>query len=88
MSVINNNNLYRTNSQFGNFVVNNDLGFRLNNDGQLNLNYVISPEQRYTLNKQLHGRRYSSTNNINKCMKQMDLTKTLIQLINKELENK
>jgi hypothetical protein len=88
MLVINNNNLYRTNSQFGTFVVNNDMGFRLNNDGQMDLNYAISPEQRYTLKKQLDGRRYSSTNNIDKCMMQIDITKTLIQLIDKELESK
>lgn len=88
MSVINNNNLYRTNSQFGTFVVNNELGFRLNSDGQMDLNYTISPEQRYTLKKQLDGRRYSSTNNIEKCMIQMDVTQTLIELIDKELDNK
>ena len=87
MSVINNNNLYRTNSQFGTFVVNNTLGFRLNTEGELDLSYVMSPEQRFTLKKQLDGRRYSSANNFNKCMTQMDLTKTLIQLIDKELEN-
>ena len=88
MSVINNNNLYRINSQFGTFVVNNTLGFRLNKDGQLDLNYVISPEQRFTLKKQLDGRRYSSKNNWDKCIIQMDKTKTLIQLIDKELEFK
>jgi len=64
------------------------MGFRLNNDGQMDLNYAISHEQRYTLKKQLDGRRYSSANNIDKCMMQMDITKTLIQLIDKELENK
>lgn len=86
MSVINNNNLYRTNSQFGTFVVNNTLGFPLNNDGQLDLNYELSPELKYTLKKQLDGRRYSSMNNIEKCEVQLDKTNELIQLINKELE--
>jgi hypothetical protein len=84
-SVINNNNLYRINSQFGTFVVNNDLGFRLNQDGQLDQDYIISPEQRFTLKKQLDGRRYSSKNNVDKCLMQMESTKTLIQLIDKEL---
>ena len=86
MLVINNNNLYRTNSQFGAFVVNNTLGFRLNKDGQLDLNYVISPEQRFTLKKQLDARRYSSKNNWDKCIIQIDKTKLLIQLIDKELD--
>jgi len=86
MLVINNNNLYRTNIQFGAFVVNNKLGFRLNKDGQLDLTYVISPEQRFTLKKQLDARRYSSKNNWDKCIIQMDKTKLLIQLIDKELE--
>jgi len=88
MSVVNNNNLFRTNSQFGIFVVNNALGFKLDNEGQLDLSYVMSPEQRFTLKKQLDGRRYSSTNNIEKCILQMDLTKTLIQSIDQELEKK
>lgn len=86
-SVISNNNLYRINSQFGSFVVNNELGFRLNQDGQLDQNYVISPQQRFTLKKQLDGRRYSSKNNVDKCLIQMDNTKILIKLIEKELED-
>jgi hypothetical protein len=88
MSVINNNNLFRTNSQFGIFVVNNTLGFRLNNDGQIDMNHELSPEQRYTLKKQLDGRKYSSVNNIEKCVLQMNKTEALIQLFDNELQNK
>ena len=85
-SVINNNNLLRVNSQFGAFVVNNTLGFRLDNEGNLDPDYLISPEQRFTLKKQLDGRKYSSMNNIEKCEVQMDKTKALIELIDEELE--
>jgi len=87
-SVINNNNLYRTNSQFGTYVVNNELGFRIDEDGQADQNYVLSPERRFTLQKQLDGRKYSSKNNIEKSEIQMDKTKILLQLINEELEKK
>jgi hypothetical protein len=87
-SVVNNNNLYRVNSQFGNFVVNNDLGFRLNNEGELDINYSLSPEQRFTLKKQLESRRYSSTNNMDKCINQLEYTEYLIELIDKELNRK
>jgi len=87
MSVINNNNLFRTNSQFGTFVTNNTLGLRLNNDGQLDTNYELSPELRFTLKKQLDARKYSALNNIEKCNLQMEKTKELIELIDKELKN-
>lgn len=87
-SVINNNNLYRTNSQFGTFVVNNELGFRINEDGKADQDYVLTPEQRFTLQKQLDGRKYSSKNNIEKSFIQLEKTKILLQLIDEELENK
>ena len=85
-SVINNNNLLRVNSQFGTFVVNNVLGLRLDEEGNLDLNYKIGPEQRFTLKKQLEGRKYSSTNNVEKCHILMDRTRALIELIDIELK--
>ena len=87
-SVINNNNLYRVNSQFGNFVVNNELGFRLTKEGKIDHNYTLSPEQRYTLKKQLDGRRYSANNNAKKCAILLKGTKILIDLIDQELNEK
>ena len=86
-SVINNNNLYRTNSQFGTFVVTNSLEFRLNEDGLLDSNYSLSSENRYTLKKQLDARRYSSKNNLGKCNLLFASTEKLIQQIDKELNN-
>jgi len=85
-SVINNNNIYRTNSQFGTFVVNNTLGFLLDETGQPNKTYVMSQERRFTLKTQLDGRKYSSKNNIEKSILQMGKTKGLIQLIDNELK--
>jgi hypothetical protein len=85
---VNNNNLYRVNGQFGSFVVNNDLGFRINHNGELDTLYALSPEQRFSLKKQLDGRRYSSTNNRDKCITQLEKTNTLIELIDKELIKK
>lgn len=84
-SVINNNNLFRTNSQFGSFVVNNAMGFQLNGDGRVDENYSPGAERLYLLKKQLDARRYSSENNLEKCVLQMDNTKELIRLIDKEL---
>jgi len=86
-SVINNNNLYRTNSQFGTFVVTNSLEFRLNEDTLLDSNYSLSSENRYTLKKQLDARRYSSKNNLGKCNLLFASTEKLIQQIDKELNN-
>ena len=86
-SVINNNNLYRTNSQFGTFVVTNSLEFRLNEDAILDSNYSLSSENRYTLKKQLDARRYSSKNNLGKCNLLFASTEKLIQQIDKELNN-
>ena len=86
-SVVNNNNLYRVNSQFGTYVLNNDLGININKDGQVYLDNGISPEQKYRLIKQLEGRRYSAENNSDKCILQLDNTMVLINAINDELEN-
>lgn len=85
-SVINNNNIYRTNSQFGTFVVNNTLGFLLDEYGQPDKTYLMSQERRFTLKTQLDGRKYSSKNNIEKSILQMSKTKDLIQLIDNELK--
>ena len=62
-SVINNNNIFRTNNQFGTFVLNNPLGLGLNNTELIEMKYELSPEKRYILKKQLEGRKYSLLNN-------------------------
>ena len=85
-SVVNNNNLYRVNSQFGTYVLNNKLGIQINNDGKRYLKEELSPVQKYGLIKQLEGRRYSADNSLRKCSLQLKRTTTLIKLLDKELE--
>jgi len=85
-SVVNNNNLFRINSQFGAFVANNDIGFKLTSHGKLDTNFTISPDKRFALKKQLDGRRFCSTNNIDKCLEQLNKTNILIKLIDTELK--
>ena len=85
-SVINNNNIFRTNNQFGTFVLNNPLGLGLNNTELIEMKYELSPEKRYILKKQLEGRKYSLLNNIEKCSIQSNSTKILIALVDKELD--
>lgn len=86
-SVINNNNLYRVNSQFGAYVLNNDLGIQINSEGQPFLAENIGAAKKFRLVKHLEGRRYSAENNREKCIIQLDNTMSLIDLINKELNN-
>jgi len=86
-SVVNNNNLYRTNSQFGAFIVNNPMGLELNENGLIDTMQEISPKQKYTLKKQLEARKYSLLNNIEKCSLQMIKTEELFKLVEEELMN-
>lgn len=84
-AVINNNNLFLIDSQFGNFVANNSLGFRLNNDGSVDASYIMSPEKKFTLQSQLQGRKKSSESIVRLCKLQMEATDKLIQQIDNSL---
>ena len=87
-SVVNHNNLYRVNSQFGTYVLNNKLGINLGDNGRLYLKNDLKPDQKYELFKQLEGRSYSAENSRNKCELLLVRTKYLIDLIDKELESR
>lgn len=84
-SVINNNNLFLIDSQFGSFVVNNTLGFKLHEDGTMDSSYIMSPEQRFTLQSQLNGRKKASVSIQRLCNSQLEETKKLIQSITNAL---
>jgi hypothetical protein len=86
-SVINNNNLFLIDNQFGNFVFNNALGFRLNEDGMMDMGYIMSPEQRFTLRSHIMGRGKASQSIQTKCNLQLKETEKLIQLIDNSLNN-
>jgi hypothetical protein len=84
-SVVNNNNLFRVNSQFGAYVLDNKLGIKIRDDGKIYLQNDLSPEQKYELIKQLEARGYSAENSLNKCTLLLDRTKVLIHMIDQEL---
>ncbi|MBT8376347.1 MAG: hypothetical protein KJO22_05725 [Bacteroidia bacterium] len=84
-SVVNNNNLFRVNSQFGDYILDNELGIQMNEQGELYLESNLGPEKKYKLTKQLEGRKYSAENNRDKCLSQLEKTKTLMQSIETEL---
>lgn len=86
-SVINNNNLFLIDNQFGNFVFNNALGFKLNEDGMMDMTYIMSPEQKFTLKSHLRGRSKASQSIQNICNLQFEATEKLIQLIENALNN-
>lgn len=84
-SVVNHNNLYRVNSQFGTYVLNNELGIAIKDNGTLYIQNKLHPAQKYGLIKQLEGRHYSAENSRNKCALLLERTKELIGLINDEI---
>lgn len=84
--VINNNNLFIVDSQFGSFVSNNSLNIRLTENGRFDNNQKITPEKRLQLRNQLHIRKAVSENIYKLCHEQQEATKHLIQLIDKDLE--
>jgi len=86
-AVINNNNLFLIDNQFGSFVANNSLGFRLNKDGNVDAGYSLSPEQRFTLQSQLFGRRKASESIVRLCKLQLEATEKLIQQIDNSLKD-
>ena len=84
-SVINNNNLFLIDNQFGHFVFNNGLGFRLTENGMIDTGYIMSPLQKFTLKSQLRGRWAASQSIQAKCKLQLEATEELIQFIEDEL---
>lgn len=84
--VINNNNLFIVDSQFGFFVSNNSLNIKLNENGSFDHNQKLSPEKQLLLKNQLDTRKLVSENIHKLCFTQLEETKNLIQLINKEFE--
>jgi hypothetical protein len=85
-AVVNNNNLFLIDNQFGSFVFNNDLKFRLSKNGLMDTDYELNPEKLFTLKSQLEGRRKASQSIQSICELQLEATEKLIQLINDELE--
>jgi uncharacterized membrane-anchored protein YhcB (DUF1043 family) len=86
-AVINNNNLFLIDNQFGNFVVNNSLGFRLTKDGNIDEAYTMGPEQRFTLQRQLSIRSKASLSIVKLCNQQLEATDKLIQQIDYSLKD-
>ncbi len=84
-TVINNNNLFIIDSQFGSFFSNNSLNIRLTENGQFDENQKIAPEKRLQLKNQLQVRKTVSENIHRLCHEQLEATEQLIQLIDKEL---
>lgn len=83
--VINNNNLFIIDSQFGAFFSNNSLNIRLTEDGKFDSAQKLSPEKRLELKNQLHFRKEVSKNIYKLCNEQQEATQHLIQLIDDEL---
>ena len=83
--VINNDNLFNTDSQFGAFVTSNSLNIKLNRNGQIDRDQKISPEKRMELKNQLVTRKLVSQTIYKLCRDLQEKTKHLIQLIDKEL---
>ena len=83
--VITNNNLYLINNQYGSFVTNNDLGFRLAKNGQIDKNYRLTAEKKYLLKSQLRGRMIASEDIKYHCLDQLNETVKLIDQINQYL---
>ena len=83
--VINNNNLFIIDSQFGSFFSTNSLNIRLTEDGKFDNNQKLTPEKRLQLKNQLQNRKEVSENIYRLCHEQQEATQHLIQLINNEL---
>jgi len=83
--VINNNNLFIIDSQFGSFVFNNSLNIRLTEDGKFDNNQKRTSEKRLQLKNQLGVRRRVSAVIHKLCDEQQNATQNLIQLIDNEL---
>ena len=83
--VINNNNLFIIDSQFGPFVSNNLLNIKLTRNGLIDNKQEISPGKKLQLRNQLQMRKVVSENIHRLCHEQLDAIRHLIQQIDKEL---
>ncbi|MFC0878550.1 DUF6090 family protein [Saccharicrinis sp. FJH2] len=83
--VINNNNLFIVDRQFGTFFSNNSLNIKLTEDGKIDNNQKLIPEKRLQLKNQLQVRKKVSENIYRLCHEQQETTQYLIQLIDNEL---
>lgn len=86
-SVVNNNNLYMVDSNFGNFASNNTMGFQIDESGKFVDSIQFTNEQRYLLDTQLRYR-----NSASKSIKMISevllgLTEELINTIDAELKH-
>ena len=80
-SVVNNNNLFMVDGNFGSFVSNNPLEFELDVDGNINQNKEFNSKQRYLLLSQLKYRQGAALS-INKLSNELlELTEELIKEI-------
>ena len=80
-SVVNNNNLYMVDSNFGAFVSNNPLGLELNDDNTVNANIQFNVKQKYLVFSQLKYRGHASLSIKNICNDLYVLTEELINEI-------
>ena len=80
-SVVNNNNLYMVDSNFGAFVSNNPLGLELNEDNTVNANIQFNVKQKYLVFSQLKYRGHASLSIKNICNDLYVLTEELINEI-------
>ena len=80
-SVVNNNNLYMVDSNFGAFVSNNPLGLELNDDNTVNANIQFNVKQKYLVFSQLKYRGHASLSIKNICNNLFVLTEELINEI-------
>ncbi|UPS91450.1 DUF6090 family protein [Bizionia sp. M204] len=84
-SVVNNNNLYMVDSNFGKFASNNTMGFQIDKFGKLVDTINFTNEQRYLLDMQLRYRNGASKsiNLVSEVL--LDLTEELIVIIDSEI---
>ena len=85
-SVVNNNNLFMTDSNFGSFVSNNALGFEVDESGNFLTDISFSNQERFLLLSQLIYR-HAASESINEVSKDLlERTEELIKQIEEELE--
>ncbi len=85
LQVINNDNLFNTDSEFGVFFTSNSLNIKLDRNGEIDRDQKISPGKRMELKNQLVTRKLVSQNIYKLCQNLQGKTNHLIQLIDKEL---
>ncbi|MFB6318731.1 DUF6090 family protein [Saccharicrinis sp. FJH54] len=83
--VINNNNLFIIDRQFGTFFSSNSLNIKLTEDGKIDNKQKLTTEKRLQLKNQLQVRKTVSENIYRLCHEQQETTQYVIQLIDNEL---